>query len=159
MQALTELCRTQPEHADFPRWEEAIRLYAGYLKGLMPYTAPYGMLPSGVYHAEEYKDTANFYALHLFPPTNAQELYTEQLKQGEPLDKEHYVKRFPVWFNIFNGNTAIHLSMGKAAALCGKFLNDNELLKIGREQLYWTVGKNPFGQVTHLWRRIPVSTA
>lgn len=146
MQALTELCRTQPEHADFPRWEEAIRLYAGYLKGLMPYTAPYGMLPSGVYHAEEYKDTANFYALHLFPPTNAQELYTEQLKQGEPLDKEHYVKRFPVWFNIFNGNTAIHLSMGKAAALCGKFLNDNELLKIGREQLYWTVGKNPFGQ-------------
>ena len=146
MQALTELCRTQPEHADFPRWEEAIRLYAGYLKGLMPYTAPYGMLPSGVYHAEEYKDTANFYALHLFPPTNAQELYTEQLKQGEPLDKEHYVKRFPVWFNIFNGNTAIHLSMGKAAALCGKFLNDNELLEIGREQLYWTVGKNPFGQ-------------
>ena len=26
------------------------------------------------------------------------------------------------------------------------FLKDEELLGIGREQLYWTVGKNPFGQ-------------
>lgn len=146
MQALVELCQTQPSHPDKGQWEQAIRLYAAYLKGLMPYTAPYGMLPSGIYHTEEYKDTANFYALHLFPPSNAQELYTEQLKQGIRLDQQHYVKRFPVWFNIFNGNTAVHLSMGKAAAVCGNYLHDDELLDIGREQLYWTVGKNPFGQ-------------
>ena len=146
MQAISLLCETQPEHPDYPRWARSIRLYGNYLKGLMRYTRPYGMLPGGVYHTEEYKDSANFFALHLFPPTNAKELYTEQIRRGVRLDDEHYVKRFPVWFNIFNGNTAIHLSTGKSAAICGKFLKDKELLDIGREQLYWTVGKNPFGQ-------------
>lgn len=146
MQAMNLLCETQPEHPDYPQWARSIRLYGDYLKGLMKYTRPYEMLPSGVYHAEEYKDTTNFYALHLFPPTNAKELYTEQIKNGIKLDKEHYMKRFPVWFNIFNGNTAIHLSTGKSAAICGNFLKDKELLDIGLEQLYWTVGKNPFGQ-------------
>jgi hypothetical protein len=146
MQALSLLCETQPRHADRNHWAESIRLYGDYLKSLMPYTAPYGMIPSGVYHVEEHRDSAGFYRLHLFPPANAGELYVEQVKKGVPLDGEHYVKRFPVWFGIFNGNTAIHLSTGKAAAICGKFLKDEELLRIGREQLYWTVGKNPFGQ-------------
>lgn len=146
MQALALLCETQPNHPDYPKWENAIRLYGNYLKGLMKYTLPYGMIPSGIYHAEEYRDTTGFYALHLFPPANAQELYTEQVKRGVQIDKEHYVKRFPVWFNIFNGNSAIHLSTGKAAAICGRFLNDRTLMEIGREQLHWTVGKNPFGQ-------------
>lgn len=146
MQALILLCETQPKHPDRERWAAAVRLYGDYLKGLMKYTAPYGMIPSGVYHKDEYQDGENFFALHLFPPQDAAERYTEQVRRGIRLDKDHYVKRFPVWFNIFNGNTAIHLSTGKAAALCGRFLNDPELLDIGREQLYWTVGKNPFGQ-------------
>lgn len=146
MQAMTELCETQPGHADFPKWKESISLYGDYLKGLMKYTAPYGMLSSGVYHIDEHRDSVSFYRLHLFPPKNAEELYTEQVKKGIQLDDEHYMKRFPVWFSIFNGNSAIHLSTGKAAAICGKFLNDEELLRIGREQMYWTVGKNPFGQ-------------
>ena len=146
MQALTLLCETQPEHPDYKEWAESIRLYGDYIKGLMQYTAPYGMASSGVYHVEEYKDSIGFYSLHLFPPANARELYVEQVKKGVRLDGEHYMKRFPVWFSIFNGNTAIHLSTGKAAAICGNFLNDEELLEIGREQLYWTVGKNPFGQ-------------
>ncbi|MCD7900871.1 MAG: glycoside hydrolase family 9 protein [Bacteroides sp.] len=146
MQAMTLLCETQPNHPDYSKWENSIRLYGDYLKGLIKYTAPYGMLPSGVYHVDEHRDSTSFYRLHLFPPENADELYQEQVKKGVKLDKEHYLKRFPVWFSIFNGNSAIHLSTGKAAALCGKFLKDEELLQIGREQLYWTVGKNPFGQ-------------
>jgi hypothetical protein len=146
MQALTLLCETQPHHRDYDQWVNSIRLYGDYLKSLMPYTAPYGMLPSGIYHIDEHQDSIGFYRLHLFPPQNAKELYTEQVKKGVPLDKEHYLKRFPVWFSIFNGNTAVHLSAGKAAAICGRFLQDEELLRIGREQMYWTVGKNPFGQ-------------
>lgn len=146
MQAMILLCETQPNHPDYGRWIESINLYSNYLKSLMPYTAPYGMIPSGVYHLEEYKDTQGFQSLHLFPPSNAKELYVEQVRKGTKLDDEHYVKRFPVWFSIFNGNTAVHLSMGKAAALCGNFLKDKELLAIGLEQLYWVVGKNPFGQ-------------
>lgn len=146
MQAMVLLCETQKGHPDYHKWTNSIQLYGEYLKGLMKYTYPYGMIPSGVYHAEEYKDSTGFYALHLFPPPHAKELYTEQLNRGIKLDKEHYIKRFPIWFNIFNGNTAVHLSTGKSAAICGNFLNDKELLNIGLEQLYWTVGKNPFGQ-------------
>ena len=95
MQAMVMLCETQKEHPDYPKWVNSIQLYGEYLKGMMKYTHPYGMIPSGVYHAEEYKDTTNFYALHLFPPANAKELYTEQIKRGVQLDKEHYMKRFP----------------------------------------------------------------
>jgi hypothetical protein len=112
----------------------------------MEYTAPYGMIPSGVYGDSEYNDADNFYALHLFPPEDAPQRYVSQIKGGVKIDSHHYVKRFPVWFNIFNGNNAVILSMGKAAALCGRFLGDDALLQIGREQLYWIVGMNPFSQ-------------
>lgn len=146
MQAISLLCETQPGHPDYKKWVESIRLYGDYLKSLMKYTEPYGMLPSGVYHINEYQDSLSFYRLHLFPPENAEELYLNQVQNGVQLDEEHYMKRFPVWFSIFNGNSAVHLSTGKAAAICGKFLKDETLLNIGREQMYWTVGKNPFGQ-------------
>ena len=35
---------------------------------------------------------------------------------------------------------------GKAAALCGKFLKDKELINNAEQQLFWIVGRNPFGQ-------------
>ena len=146
MQALISLCESQPKHEEFGRWMRSIRLYANYLKGIFQYTAPYGMMPSGVYQTEEYADSAGFHALHIFAPQNAHLLYDEQLKKGARLDDNHFVRRFPIWFNIFNGNEAIILSTGKAAAMCGNFLRDDDLLQIGREQLYWTVGKNPFCQ-------------
>jgi len=146
MQAMTLLCETQPSHPKAKEWSNSITLYGDFLKGIMKYTAPYGMIPDGVYHVDEYKDEQSFFHLHLFPPDNAQELFSIQVKKGVQLDKEHYFKRFPAWFSIFSGNTAIHLASGKAAAICGKFLKDDTLMHIGREQLYWTVGKNPFGQ-------------
>ena len=146
MQALAELCATQPSHPDAGRWKTSVRLFGEYLRNLMAYTAPYGMIPSGVYAADEYRDTDNFYALHLFPPSDAAERYTRQLSLSVQVDSTHYVKRFPVWFNIFNGNNAILLSLGKSAALCGRILDDAELMDVAREQLYWMLGKNPFGQ-------------
>lgn len=146
MQAMTLLCETQANHKDYNKWKESIRLYGDYLKSLMPYTAPYGMIPSGVYHIDEAKDAVSFQHSHLFTDGSEKDNFAIQLKNGVQLDKEYYLKRFPVSFGIFNGNTAVLLSMGKAAAICGNFLKDEELLHIGREQLYWTVGKNPFGQ-------------
>lgn len=146
MQAMTILCETQPNHPDYKRWEESVRLYGDYLKSLVKYTAPYGMIASGVYHINEPKDEVSFQHSHLFTSGNEAEEFAKQLKNGVQLDKEHYLRRFPVGFGIFNGNNAVLLSMGKAAAICGNFLKDEELLQIGREQLYWVVGKNPFGQ-------------
>lgn len=146
MQALALLCETQPDSPEYDRWLSAIRLYGNYLKNLMKYTWPYGMVPSGVYLAGEYEDSEGFNSLHLLAPANASELYDAQVDAGVRLDSGHFVRRFPVWFSIFNGNSAVHLSTGKAAAICASVLGDEDLREIAREQLYWTVGKNPFCQ-------------
>ena len=146
MQSLTALCESQPQHEDYGRWKRAIALYGNYLKSIIQYTEPYSMAPSGVYLPKEYADSTGFHALHIFSPEDAYERYDAQLESGAKIDDGLYVRRFPIWFNIFNGNEAIILSTGKAAALCGHFLGDDDLLQIGREQLYWTVGKNPFCQ-------------
>ena len=50
-----------------------------------------------------------------------------------------------MWFS-YRGNSAVHLSMGKAASILGLYFNDRELIEIAKEQLHWTLGKNPFGQ-------------
>ena len=112
----------------------------------MPFTVPYGMVPSGIWQAEEYADSAGFHSLHIFAPRNAGQLFDRQLQCGWKIDDTHYLRRFPMSFGIFNGNEAIILSTGKGAAMCGHYLKDDTLLQIGLEQLYWTVGKNPFCQ-------------
>ena len=146
MQALVALCEDHPGHTDYGRWRQAIERYGQYLKRIMTATQPYGMVPSGIYQKAEYADKDGFDRLHLWAPENAQQLYDSQLQEGVRVDDSHFVRRFPIWFSIFNGNEAVILSTGKAAALCGRFLNDEALLDIAREQLYWTVGKNPFCQ-------------
>lgn len=146
MQALESLLATQPDSPDAKRWLEAARLYGSYVKGLMRYTAPYGMIPSGVYRDDEYKDNDSFEHLHLFAPDNAEDLYKLQFANGVKVAPHFSVRRFPIWFSIFNGNTAIHTSTGISAAIAGRMLDDPELSDIAREQLYWTVGKNPFAQ-------------
>jgi hypothetical protein len=145
MQALTELCKTQPDNPDYKTWENSIRLYGGYLKNVMQYVTPYGMIPSGIYNKNEIKDSVNFYKVQVWINSGAGKDFKEQLDNGVKLDEEHYLRVFPVWFS-FKGNTAVQLATGKAAALCGKFLNDKELINIAEQQLFWVVGKNPFGQ-------------
>lgn len=145
MQALVALCESQPDHADYKKWENAIKLYAGYLKNIFQYVQPYGMIPSGVYHIDEVKDSINFYKIQVGIRGGGAEDYKEQLKSAVKLDDEHYLRVFPVWFS-FRGNAAVHLATGKAAALCGKFLKDRSLMNIAEQQLFWIVGRNPFGQ-------------
>jgi hypothetical protein len=145
MQALVALCKTQPDHADYKRWKESVEMFGGYLKNIMQYVDPYGMVPSGVYNINEIRDSVNFYKVQVGIHSGADQDFKEQLQNGVKLDNEHYLRVFPVWFS-FKGNAAVHLATGKAAALCGKFLKDKELMNIAEQQLFWIVGKNPFGQ-------------
>jgi len=146
MQALDILCRTQPDNGRCKQWEDAMKLYGEYIKGLMKFSAPYCMIPAGVHAMDEVDDKETFELLHLHTSfENERENYIEQLKNATPITEKYCVKCFPVWFS-FRGNTAVHLAVGKAAALIGKYFEDNELLEIAREQLYWVAGKNPFGQ-------------
>ncbi len=149
MQALELLSRTQPEHRDFPQWEAAMKRYAGYLKYLIPYTSPYGMLPAGVYRTDEPEDEATFRVMNISVDyAEEKENYHEQLKAGKAIDDRHVIRNFPVWFS-FRGNLAVTLSMGKAASVVGHYFQDEELIQAGREQFYWLYGKNPFGQSLH----------
>ncbi len=145
-QALTSLCLLQPSASARQQWETAIRRYAAYMKFLATYTAPYGMFPSGVYQEKEYADSSAFFRLHLFAPPDARRQYDAQLHAAVSLGKGKYVRRFPIWFSIFNGNEAVILSSGKAAALLGTYLRDSLLTQIAAEQLTWTLGQNPFCQ-------------
>ncbi len=145
MEALAALCETQPQHTEYNRWISSMKLYGDYLKNIMQYVHPYGMIPSGVYHIDEVKDSVNFYSTQIRVRSGADADYKEQLENGIRLDKEHYLRIFPVWFS-FKGNIAVHLSTGKAAAICAKVLKDKELKDIAEQQLFWVVGKNPFGQ-------------
>ncbi len=146
VQALCAACRALPDAEEKPRWEEAMRRYGTYLKALRQYTAPYGMLPAGVYHESEIEDERTFRVMH--PTVNFErekENYREQLDNGVSLGNGYFIRCFPVWFS-FRGNSAVHMAMGKAASLLGRYFGDGELLDIAREQLYWTLGKNPFGE-------------
>jgi len=145
MEALEALLATQPDYPDRERWMEAVRLYGQYLKDLMAYIEPYGMMPSGVYHKDEVRDSANFYAWQVGIRSGANADYAEMIRNGIQLDEEHYLRKFPVWFS-FKGNTACSLSDGKAAAICARLLGDEELKRIAEKQLEWVVGYNPFGQ-------------
>lgn len=145
MEALAALCETQPRHPEYPQWIRSMELYGEYLKNIMQYVSPYGMVPSGIYHREEVKDSVNFYAVQVGIRSGAEKDFKEQLENGVRLDKEHYLRIFPVWFS-FKGNIAVHLSTGKAAAICARVLKDKQLKNIAEQQLFWVVGKNPFGQ-------------
>jgi len=145
MEALISLCETQPKHPAYAQWKEAIQLHGNYLKNIYKYVQPYGMLPSGVYHKDEILDSANFYVVHVAVRSGGEKDFREQYNNGLYLDEEHRLRFFPIWYS-FRGNAAVHLSTGRSAALCGKFLNDPELKEIAEQQLHWIVGKNPFGQ-------------
>lgn len=144
--ALAEVCGSLTEHENKALWEESLKLHGEYLKGLQKYTAPYGMLPAGIHHISEAEDREAFHVVHPKVDYERERInYVEQLKQGIDLGGGYYIRTFPVWFS-YRGNSAIQLSMGKAASVIGTYFGDQELVDIAREQLYWTLGKNPFGQ-------------
>ncbi|MDD3277830.1 MAG: glycoside hydrolase family 9 protein [Lachnospiraceae bacterium] len=146
IQALVSICQTQPDSPKRQHFEDAMRRYAGYLKAISQNTKPYGMIPAGIYAMDEYLDKETFPYLHvLCSYEDEKENYLEQLCQGRKLSEKYVLRNFPVWFS-FRGNNLLLLSQGKAASMLGRYFEDETLLQIGREQLYWIFGKNPFGQ-------------
>ena len=145
MQAIVRICETQPNSEKLSMWKRAAERYASYIKGLLGYASPYGMMPAGLYRMEERDDKESFDRQHLLTGPETYEEYANQLKQAVDLGTGYYLKQFPVWFS-FRGNNAVMLTMGKAAALCGRLLGDQDLLAAAENQLQWNIGLNPFRQ-------------
>lgn len=123
---LVELCKLFPDHSNYDKWYESVRLYTEYIKTTAKLTEPYYMIPANIYKLKDTEDD-------------------KQIMNGVKLDEEHYLRMFPVW-HAFRGNSSIMLSPATGIASANRLLNDPELHKIALAQLEWMAGKNPFNQ-------------
>ncbi len=122
------------------KWYSAVVLYSEYQKTLATFTAPYGMLPAGVYRVDESSNTAHLKRLR----------YRQQAEQGIRLAENYYLRLFPVWLGngLQRGNNTIILSKAKALSAAARLRDDPELANLCRVQLQWVLGRNPFSQST-----------
>ena len=110
-------------------WKKAVRLYADFYKEICAYTAPYYMIPAGVYDVMQART----------------EVDAEQIRSGVKLNERYYMKRFPVWGEA-RGNSGTTLSQAKGLAVAANFLQDKDLLDIVYRTFDWHLGMNPFTQ-------------
>ena len=141
--ALTHLCETFPDHANWMKWYSAIVLHSKYYQQVAAKVdAPYDVLPAAVYKESEAR---------LIPqskdwtPLRAadRDAYVEQVHRGVPLGGEFYLRRFPVWFD-FRGNSSVLLSEAKALSAAGQLRGDIEAEDLAEKQAEWLLGRNPF---------------
>ncbi|MBP3644806.1 MAG: glycoside hydrolase family 9 protein [Clostridia bacterium] len=143
---LATLCEILPEHPDHPLWMNALRLYCEYSKTAVQYSAPWCMLPEGVYHEDEAINYPQETLAGIIAGDDSNlRAFKQQVHQGIALGKGYYLRRFPVWFS-FRGNLNVMLSQATALAAAAKTVHDAEALSVVQRQLEWTVGKNPFAQ-------------
>ncbi len=143
---LSTLCEILPSHPDRPLWMNALKLYCEYSKTAAQYSAPWGMLPEGVYHEDEainYPEET-LAGIIAGDEENLRD-FKQQVHKGIPLGKGYYLRRFPVWFS-FRGNLNVLLSQATALAAAANMVGDTEALSLVQRQLEWTVGRNPFAQ-------------
>ena len=146
--ALEALCQAAQDHADRPLWLSAIALHGAFQQETAQATAPWDMLPEGVYHVDETKEQPEKIApLHpqLFPDPDLVPKYRDQVVQGMPLGKGWHLRRFPVWFS-FRGNGNVQLSQGVSLAIAAGRTRRADLCRLAQRQLEWIVGRNPFAQ-------------
>ncbi|UCF44129.1 MAG: glycoside hydrolase family 9 protein [Planctomycetota bacterium] len=129
--ALTQLCRSFPDHPDRSKWYSAVVLYSQYLKTISKFTEPYAMLPNSIYSLDESSE-----------PT-----FRQQVLNGIRLGRKHYLRLFPVW-HAFRGNNGTILAQAKALSAAARLTADSELADLSQKQLQWAVGRNPFVQST-----------
>lgn len=137
MLALTGLCSAFPNHQDWMKWYSSVTLYSEYLKKISQYTAPYYMMPSSIYVDSEYRHV----------PESRMPFFKQQVLNGIPLGKGHYLRMFPVWMD-YRGNFGTILPQGQAVAAAGVLRNDPASAELAQHQLEWIVGRNPFSAST-----------
>lgn len=135
--ALTALCRTFPSAPDWMKWYTSVTLYSEYLKKVAAYTAPFTVLPGGVYVDTEYRHV----------PESRMESFRQQVLTGMPLGKGHYLRLFPVWMD-YRGHFGVILPQAQALAAAGALRNDPAATDLAERQLEWIIGRNPFAEST-----------
>ncbi len=126
---LVNLCKTFPHHSNIREWRKSLRLYMDYYLEMTQFTAPYRMLPAGIYDLNQARD----------------DVEKIQIQKGTPLSDRYYLKKFPVW-KTFRGNNGVILSQAYGLAIAGKYFDDETVMELAYQQLQWVMGLNPFCQ-------------
>jgi hypothetical protein len=142
--ALAQIVEALPDHADWMTWYSTAALYADYQWRSAATTAPYGVLPSYVYRADDAeKEVPDSGALH----RATREAYREQVLAGMAMGEGWHLRAFPVWF-ARRGNFGILLSQATALATAARLRGDSSAADLAQRQAQWIVGRNPFAQST-----------
>lgn len=143
--ALDTLCRTFPDAPEYMQWYGALTMSASYYRRLHRFSAPYGLIPAGLYHENEADYPPNKLQQHI---TEAEkDEYRRMVRAGQPLGNGWYVRCFPVWFS-YRGNYNVLLSQAVAMNAAARLRADYDLYAAAQDQYQFIVGKNPFGQST-----------
>lgn len=146
LQGLAMLLAAAPNHKEAPQWKESCKAYADYLHAISHVMEPYGILPGAIYEINN-TDYSNLYHEGDAVGLPSLDEYNAQVKNGIPLSKTHYLRRFPVAYQ-FRGFHAILMGKAKAAFILSRLLNDKELKHIATRQLEYIIGYNPFAMST-----------
>lgn len=129
--ALAQLCETFPSHPDWIEWYAGVVLYSEYLRTASAINEPYRITPASIYSLGE-SQNADF---------------LDQVRNGFPLGKTHFLRRFPVWHDLtYRGNNPVLLAQAKALSVAARLRRDPSLLELAQNGMEWVVGKNPFAQ-------------
>ncbi|MFA6627707.1 MAG: glycoside hydrolase family 9 protein [Bacilli bacterium] len=143
IQGLVRLVEVAPNHPRAIEWIEGIKLYREYIMSTIDYSAPYGVLPGHVYDIN--KININHFTV---PPSygsqeKALQDLINQAQAGIRLNEDAYLRLMPIAIQR-RGYLATLLSKTKAVSLIARVLKDDVLKQIVRDQIEWTLGKNPF---------------
>ena len=120
--ALCDLIEAFPEHADLPKWREAVALYACDYLQTMSQRNNFGIVPYGFYSAGD--------------PGGSRQIGRLWYR---------YFMRPEGWWVGINANLA---SAGVGLAKAAKNLQDFRLLDVAQRQLDWILGVNPSNSST-----------
>lgn len=144
--ALRELCRVFPDSRDYMRWYSGLVYSGWYYRNLHTYTAPYGLIPAGVYHEDEAKHGVKL-QLYLDETSDDAQHYKAMVRNGAPLGSGYYVRSFPVWLS-YRGNYNVLLSEAIAMNAGAQYRGDWQESQAVQDQFAFIIGQNPFGQST-----------
>jgi hypothetical protein len=129
--ALARLCDAFPDHPQWMEWYSAVAMYGDLHQQIAASTAPYGMLPAGVYRDDEPT-----------PGNWAGESLRQQLLAGQRIGDHHVVRALPANDGHF-GQLHLQLTQARGLAVGARLRGDLAAAQLAERQLEWTLGRNP----------------
>lgn len=131
--ALARLCAAFPDHPQWMDWYSGVAMYGDLSQQIAAHTAPYNMLPAGVYRDDD----------HTKPGPWTGEPLRQQLLAAQRIGDHHVVRVLPANDGHF-GQLHLQLTQARGVAIGAHLRGDLAAAQLAERQLEWTLGRNPF---------------